>query len=140
MKLYQTSKGTYCEKASDFYEQQVAECGNRKSDYDHNGAAVEFPFAASPKADFVAWLNAAGLPQAPAPHHDEPDLLGEELPVDRYVREQAAQPKPEPSRPRQTPTVDGFMHWLLDEASNADIENVFSAIGARFHEAQRPAR
>lgn len=71
MKLYQTSKGTYCEKAEDFYNQQVAECGGRKSDYDHSGAIVEFPFAASPKADFVAWMNArdnSGIsypPQAP---------------------------------------------------------------------------
>jgi hypothetical protein len=92
MKLYRHSNGL-------FYEKQ-ADCPSKTFE------AVEFPFAASPKADFVAWMNQnAGIAKN---HTSAPigDLLGptenvgsaSELPVDRHVREVAAQT---PAAPRE---------------------------------------
>lgn len=60
MKVYR-AKGAYFEKQEDA----------RKADRAFE--AVEFPFAASPKTDFVVWLNKGGKP-APAA---QPTLLPE---------------------------------------------------------------
>jgi hypothetical protein len=90
MKLYQNSNGV-------FYEKQ-ADCPSKTFE------TVEFPFAASPKADFVAWLNQnAALAKA---HISAPigDLLGptenvgsvDLLPVDRHVAKAAATAPPAP--------------------------------------------
>lgn len=60
MKVYR-AKGTYFEKQEDA----------RKADRAFE--AVEFPFAASPKADFVAWMNKGGKPATTA----QPTFLSE---------------------------------------------------------------
>lgn len=125
MKLYLLN-GTYYEKQADVPK------GQGKFE------TVEFPFAASPKADFVAWMNERS-DALPSTLHEELFDQGEELPVDRHVREQAAKPKPVAPQPRAPETVDGVMDWVFDKASNADIENLFTALGARFHEMRRAA-
>ena len=55
MKLYQNrTTGFYYEKQDEAHR----EAGRR------NTETVEFPFAASPKGDFVAWLNAQAFEQS----------------------------------------------------------------------------
>lgn len=134
MKLYLHTNGV-------FYERQ-ADCPSRKFE------TVEFPFAASPKADFVAWMNQNAGITANAMRDDgvitsdglfdpKGEMRLEELPVDRHVREQSVKPAPGPREPRPIPNADAVVEFVLNEASPADIENVFSALGARFHEAIR---
>lgn len=130
MKLYLHS-GRYYEKQAD--------CPDRKFE------TVEFPFAASPKADFVAWFNSINEGNAPEDVivEDEDhatiarktllDIDGP-LPVDQRVADAAAKPAPTPHIPRAVPKGDSVIEWLLGEATNAEVENVFTALGARFHE------
>lgn len=129
MKLYLHS-GRYYEKQAD--------CPDRKFE------TVEFSFAATPKADFVAWLNSINNgnavddvivedeDQATIARNTFRDLEG--LPVEQHIAQQAAKPAPTPHQPRAIPKGDGVIEWLLNEASPAEVENTFSAIGARFHE------
>lgn len=52
----------------------------------------------------------------------------------------AAKPTPAPQQPpAQSPNwkADSVMVWVLDEAAPAHIEQLFAALGARFHEAVR---
>ena len=87
-----------------YYEKQ-ADCPDRKFE------TVEFPFAASPKADFVAWLNnppisieaaAAFIGDAVQSELEREALLDIDgpLPVDQRVAETAAKPAPTPHQPR----------------------------------------
>lgn len=89
MKLYLHTNGV-------FYEKQ-ADCPNKSFE------AVEFPFAASPKADFVAWINqnagiaTAATSQAEVAQATLLDIDGP-LPVDTHVAKVAAQA---PAAPRE---------------------------------------
>lgn len=130
MKLYLHTNGL-------FYEKQ-ADCPSKSFE------AVEFPFSATPKADFVTWMNANYSPNIHGGQAVKTELFDEtvktdlaDLPVDRHIREQAARPTPPPHQPRPVPHADAVMEWVLDEASPAEIENLFGALGARFHEANR---
>jgi hypothetical protein len=86
MKLYLHTNGV-------FYEKQ-ADCPSKKFE------AVEFPFAASPKADFVAWINQNSALTQTRQVGALGDLLGPTenvascepapLPVDRHVAKAAA--------------------------------------------------
>ncbi len=70
MKVYR-AKGTYYEMQADA----------KKADKGFE--TVEFPFAASPKADFVDWLNAGGKPAQTA---SQPVLLPERSEDDSRFR------------------------------------------------------
>lgn len=120
MKLYLLN-GTYYEKQADVPKRQG------------KFEAVEFPFSASPKADFVAWINDRG--NEAVVEQAESELL----PVDRHVKqlEERAKAAPPPPASRVPKTVDGVLEWVFDGASNADIENLFTALGTRFHEMRR---
>lgn len=132
MKVY-LANGRYFEKQAD------ARAEDRKFE------TIDFPFGASPKSDFIDWLN--DRPATVAVTHT-PVAEGfastnqpvEELPVDRYVQREAerrtSQPVAEPRAPR---TADGVVEWMLDDATPAEVENVFTAIGARFHEMRKMA-
>jgi hypothetical protein len=115
MKLYQHTNGI-------FYEKQ-ADCPSRSFE------TVEFPFAASPKADFVAWLNQnAAIAKAhvgkasSAPLLEvideagtlAPEHLDAVLPVDRHVAKVAdlAPAAPQPFFGPQHPlTVMAIEDW-----------------------------
>lgn len=89
---------------------------------------VEFPFSASPKSDFVDWMNKrAAVEDCVAPTYGEPSPQIEVV----------AKPTPAPQQPpEQAPNwkADSVMVWVLDEAKPAQIEQLFAALGARFHE------
>lgn len=126
MKVYQ-SRAT-----SLFHEKQADVPKGEKFD------AIDFDFSASPKSDFIIFLNRIGY----SPDGSEPvTMVGmnidDELPVDRYVREQAEKPEPAAHQQRAPRTADGVVEWMLDEATPAEVENVFTAIGARFHEMRK---
>ena len=88
------------------------------------GIALTFEVP-STKAGWLALLNMKTERQP------EPSLPDE--PVVAITR-------PEPARQPTRRTADGVMEWVLDGATNADIENLFRALGARFHEAQKVTR
>jgi len=98
MKLYLAS-GTY-------YEKQIHEKGR-----DSAFCTIEFPFSATPKSEFVNWLNKQG--------HQDQGEPSEELPVDLYIRKNAerlaSQPPKGPSN-KAAQTVafeDGFQDMPL---------------------------
>lgn len=51
-----------------------------------------------------------------------------------------AEAKPTVAKTRGPKSADDVMEWVLDEASAGEIENLFSALGARFHEMRRAAK
>lgn len=128
MKLYLLN-GTYYEKQADVPK------GQGKFE------TVEFPFAASPKADFVAWLNERPVSGDGMITDDglldlHGEMRQEALPVDRHVR-QVADRKPigQPAQPRPFPdTVDGVVRWVMDDASKHEVMQVFNGLAARFSE------
>lgn len=85
MKVYRIPAGTYFEKQED------ARKADRKFE------PVEFPFAASPKADFVAWLNEQGTGECP-PFSGlaSPEPAGPEWRLE---------PQPQPTQPVQPQSI-----------------------------------
>lgn len=118
MKLY-LQNGTYYEKQADVPKGKFE--------------TVEFPFSASPKADFVAWMNE----RQPASYNGMAIAEVAELDTDLRVTAlpQAAPQQPPAEAPRHH--AASVVAWVLDEADNAAVEQVFAALGARFHEAVR---
>jgi hypothetical protein len=129
MKLYLHTNGC-------FYEKQ-ADCPSKSFE------AVEFPFAASPKADFVDWMNQnAGIAAKVAPIGDllaPTENVGstEELPVDRHVR-QAVQPTAPkeyfgPQHPLTTLAVEDW----IEKAAPSQLGTVIKTAALRLHDIAR---
>lgn len=95
---------------------------------------VEFHFSASPKTNFVNWMNQLASIGDKQPVSMVGINTDEEIPVDRYIRERQAK-APASAEPRAPRTADDVIGWVLDEALPSEIENLFAALGARFHEA-----
>lgn len=86
MKVYRIPAGTYFEKQEDA----------RKAD--RKFTAAEFPFAASPKADFVAWMNEREADKQPG---DDP-RLDEHYPGSDWS---PPTPQPQPTQPVQPQSI-----------------------------------
>jgi len=140
MKLYLHTNGC-------FYEKQ-ADCPSKSFE------AVEFPFAASPKADFVAWMNnnvgigaKAGIMSAtPAPAEDglitadglfdpKGELRRDPLPVDQHVAKVAAQAPAAPKEyfgahhPLTTMSVEDW----IEVATPSQLGTVVHTAANRLH-------
>lgn len=110
----------------------------RQSDAGKGFATIEVPFGASPKEAFVDWLNETfAAPPAATEAGAEPAA---------EVRGIAPTSEPEAaSTPLPPPPAHGgidgqaVMEWALDRATNAEIENLFAALGARLRAAHRRA-
>lgn len=117
----------------------------RQSDAGKGFATIEVPFGASPKEAFVDWLNET-FASRPSQHGAEGWLTEAGAEPAAEVRGIAPTSEPEaPSTPLPPPPAhrgldsQSVMEWTLDTATNAEIENLFAALGARFHEATRRA-
>jgi hypothetical protein len=130
MKLYQHTNGI-------FYEKQ-ADCPSRSFE------TVEFPFAASPKADFVAWLNQnAGIAtahtgQAQAAQATLLDIDGP-LPVDQHAAKVAAQapPAPLPHFSAQHPLTTMAVEDWIEKAAPSQLGTVIKTAALRLHDIAR---
>lgn len=126
MKVYRIPAGTYFEKQEDA----------RKAD--RKFATVEFPFSASPKADFVDWLNNNRIDFGYREHADlVAPVFGEGNPA--LVIEPKGQPTPQPTQPVQPqshidraaidamwPSLDlayrfGLCAMTMEDARNTDF-------------------
>lgn len=110
----------------------------RQSDAGKGFATIEVPFGASPKEAFVDWLNEtfAGSPPATEAGAEPAAEVRGIAPTSEP--EAASTPLP-PSPAHEGLDSQSVMEWTLDTATNAEIESLFAALGARFHEAQRRA-
>ena len=133
MKLYLHTNGV-------FYEKQ-ADCPSK------NFEAVEFPFAATPKADFVAWINQnSALAKAATgdygPGHSKAevdrinDLLAppEELPVDRHVRQAIQPPAPREFFGAQHPLTTMAIEDWCEAAQPHQLGTVVRAAALRLQQ------
>lgn len=120
MKVYLHSNGIFYEKQADAPSK--------------SWEAVEFDFNTSPKSNFIKWLNENYSPSVHKGAEPEPCSP---LPACQRAAEVAAKPAPTPREPRAIMAVDAVLDFVLDKATNADIESLFSALGARFHEARK---
>lgn len=109
----------------------------RQADAGKGFETIEVPFGASPKEAFVDWLNetfAGAQPAAEAGAEPAAEVRGI-----APTSEPEATPTPLPSPPAPSLDAESVIGWTLDHASPAQIENLFAALGARFHEAHRRA-
>lgn len=136
MKLYQTTHGTFCGTQDEFFKAQIAQTGGQRRDY--NAETVEVP---TDKQGLIDWLNSRGYEaeqQKPVvfEHVEAVQALGS---AETYVKhaEVVAKPTPAPAQPpAQSPNwrADSVMEWLLNEASTAQVEQLFARLGTRFAE------
>lgn len=126
MKLYLHSNGL-------FYEKQ-ADCPSRSFE------AVEFPFAASPKADFVAWMNQnaaiaqAHTGQAAVAEKTLLDIDGP-LPVDQHVAKVAAStPAPREFFGAQHPLTTMAIEDWCEQAQPHQLGTVVRAAALRLQQ------
>lgn len=95
----------------------------------HQGKqATRHDIPANP-AELANWLNLRGVASAPEDVDHDNDAPAEETTIP------AAAPPPPP------PTLDPakIEQWLMDEASAAQVERIFTALGVRFHELRKAA-
>lgn len=97
-----------------------------------HGGIIETLEVPSTKSGWLELLN-----RKPAQPSPDVSVVAERTlaDIDGPLEQRAA---PEPAVPSNS--ADGVIQWVLDGATNADIENIFAALGARFHEARRAAR
>lgn len=110
----------------------------RQSDAGKGFATIEVPFGASPKEAFVDWLNETfAAPPAATEAGAEPAAEARGI-APTSEPEAASTPLPPPPAHGG---IDGqaVMEWALDRATNAEIENLFAALGARLRAAHRRA-
>ena len=126
MKLYLHNNGC-------FYEKQ-ADCPSK------NFEAVEFPFAATPKADFVAWMNQnsglakAATSQAEVAQATLLDIDGP-LPVDAHAAKvAAATPAPREFFNAQHPLTTASIEDWCGQAQPHQIGTIVRAAALRLQQ------
>lgn len=91
------------------------------------------------KPGLIAWLNEQQ--RGAFPGSPQLSMIDEAGPVTQaHVDAVVAKPTPAPQQPpAQSPNwkADSVMDWLLNEATTAQVEQLFARIGTRFHEANR---
>lgn len=115
MRLYRTATGNWTGTIADATKAA-------KADSAGSWKQIEVP---TDKAGLIDFLNAMEAGSAPAAPSVQP-----ELPV---VAEQPVVEK----KPPTPSSADAVTAWIMDEATPAQVEATFTALGVRFHEMRK---